>query len=226
MNALILRRQSAANLRSVFFSAEVVVPDEAVKDELNRSLADAQGIASGIRFVTTQAWLDRMNHGSPDVSGRARALEWGIYAVVTDQAFLARPECARLKKYIDDNASAALWPLVSRIAGLFSTYFSYRADWLWNWAGKSLTNNNVERTTREATVLSATPGLCLAKGALAGTLFPYQGRRYQAVVHGRYVFGNSRDVARAHARIRKKHRSALRLHAEGIASSGSAAVVG
>ena len=57
----------------------------------------------------------------------------------------------------------------------------------------------------------ATPGLCLAKGALAGTLFPYQGRRYQAVAHGRYVFGNSRDVARAHARIRKKHRSALRL---------------
>ena len=71
MNGLILRRQSAASLRSVFFSAEVVVPDEAVKDELNRSLADAQGIASGIRFVTTQAWLDRMNHGSPDVSGRA-----------------------------------------------------------------------------------------------------------------------------------------------------------
>ncbi len=157
MNALILRRQSAASLRSVFFSAEVVVPDEAVKDELNRSLADAQGIASGIRFVTTQAWLDRMNHGSPDVSGRARALEWGIYAVVTDQAFLARPECARLKKYIEDNASAALWPLVSRIAGLFSTYFSYRADWLWNWAGKSLTNNNVERTTREATVLRQHP---------------------------------------------------------------------
>ena len=98
MKALILRRQSAAGLRSVFFSIEVVVPDEAVKDELNRSLADAQGIASGIRFVTTQAWLDRMNHGSPDVSGRARALEWGIYAVVTDQAFLARPECSRLKK--------------------------------------------------------------------------------------------------------------------------------
>lgn len=105
------------------FSIEVVVPDEAVKDELNRSLADAQGIASGIRFVTTQAWLDRMNHGSPDVSGRARALEWAIYAVVTDQAFLARPECSRLKKYIEDNASSALWPLISRIAGLFSTYF-------------------------------------------------------------------------------------------------------
>ena len=164
MNALILRRQSAASLRSVFFSAEVVVPDEAVKDELNRSLADAQGIASGIRFVTTQAWLDRMNHGSPDVSGRARALEWGIYAVVTDQAFLARPECARLKKYIEDNASAALWPLVSRIAGLFSTYFSYRADWLWNWAGKSLTNNNVERTTREATHGPASPLLVSESG--------------------------------------------------------------
>ena len=163
MNALILRRQSAASLRSVFFSAEVVVPDEAVKDELNRSLADAQGIASGIRFVTTQAWLDRMNHGSPDVSGRARALEWGIYAVVTDQAFLARPECARLKKYIEDNASAALWLLVSRIASLFSTYFSYRADWLWNWAGKSLTNNNVERTTREATVLMQHPDFAWQK---------------------------------------------------------------
>ena len=104
-----------------------------------------------------------MNHGSPDVSGRARALEWGIYAVVTDQAFLARPECARLKKYIEDNASAALWPLVSRIAGLFSTYFSYRADWLWNWAGKSLTNNNVERTTREATVLRQHPDFAWQK---------------------------------------------------------------
>lgn len=141
----------------------MVVPDEAIKDELNRSLADAQGIASGIRFVTTQAWLDRMNHGSPDVSGRARALEWGIYAVVTDQAFLARPECSRLKKYIEDNASSALWPLVSRIAGLFSTYFSYRADWLWNWAGKSLANNNAERTAREAAVLAQHPDFAWQK---------------------------------------------------------------
>lgn len=163
MKALILRRQSAAGLRSVFFSIEVVVPDEAVKDELNRSLADAQGIASGIRFVTTQAWLDRMNHGSPDVSGRARALEWAIYAVVTDQAFLARPECSRLKKYIEDNASSALWPLISRIAGLFSTYFSYRADWLWNWAGKSLANNNAERTAREAAVLAQHPDFAWQK---------------------------------------------------------------
>ena len=53
--------------------------------------------------------------------------------------------------------------MVSRIAGLFSTYFSYRADWLWNWAGKSLTNNNVERTTREATVLMQHPDFAWQK---------------------------------------------------------------
>ena len=47
---------------------------------------------------------------------------------------------------------------------------------------------------------SAAPGLCLAKGALAGTLFPHQSRRHQAVAHGKYVFGNPREVARAHAR--------------------------
>ena len=152
-----LQRQAKANFWAGFDSIEVVVPDEAVKDDLSRALADSAGIASGIRFTTTQTWLDRMNHGSPDISARARSLEWAIYAVLCDEAFLERAQCVRLKRYLENNSSSALWPLVTRIAALFTTYGTYRADWLWNWAGVSVPSADAVRTAREAKVLSAHP---------------------------------------------------------------------
>ncbi len=152
-----LQRSNAPTPFSAFQTLDVVVPDEAVRDELNRAIADVLGIASGVHFITTQSWLDRMNSGSPDITARARALEWAVYAVLTNDAFLLRPECVRLRNYIGSNTQTALWSLVCRIAALFSTYFSYRADWLWAWAGVELKNADLERTRREQKVLAAHP---------------------------------------------------------------------
>lgn len=150
-------RAGSSTQGAVFALTEVVVPDEAVKDDLNRALADAIGIASGIRFVTTQAWLDRLNHGSLDVRGRARALEWAIYAVVTDPEFLQKSECRRLKDYVEETTQSAIWPLVSRLAALFTIYAAYRADWLWNWAGVEVPSADKARLMREQQVLKSHP---------------------------------------------------------------------
>lgn len=149
--------RSAGGFAQAFALTEIVIADEAVKDDLSRALADALGVASGVRFTTTQAWLDRMNYGSLDVRGRARALEWAIYAVVTDEAFLSKPECGRLRKYVEAMPQSALWPLASRLAALFSTYFSYRADWLWSWAGVKVPSADRTRELRESKVLQAHP---------------------------------------------------------------------
>lgn len=150
-------RESRRAPAGAFALSEAVIPDEAVRDDINRALADDCGIASAVRFVTTQAWLDRMNYASLDVSGRARALEWAVYAVVSDADFLNRPVCARLKHYAEHNPQSSLWPLACRIAAVFSVYFSYRADWLWNWAGIPVLGGDVVRRQREDKVLAAHP---------------------------------------------------------------------
>lgn len=156
-------RAKASGHDLAFAMTDVVVPDEAVKDDLNRALADAQGIASGVRFVTTQAWLDRVNHGSLDVRGRARALEWAIYSVVTDPEFLQKSQCRRLRAYVEKTTQTAVWPLVSRLAALFATYCSYRADWLWNWVGIEVPNADKVRVEREQRVLQAHPDFAWQK---------------------------------------------------------------
>lgn len=162
LKALFLQQLTAERHRrtgraAVFTTLEVVVADEAVKDDITRALAQAQGIAAGVRFVSTRAWLDQLNHGSPDVTGRARALEWAIYALVTDDDFLARPECERLKHYVAKATGSAVWALVTRLAALLSTYAGYRADWLWSWAGVAVPGTDPLRRAREDKVLASHP---------------------------------------------------------------------
>ncbi len=156
-------RRRSASLTSPFDLYETVVADEAVRDDINRSLADAAGIASGVRFVTGQAWLDRMIYGSPDVTGRARSLEWAIYAVLSDKSFLGKPECARLAHYLKAAGPGAIWPLVSRLAALMTTYAAYRADWLWNWAGVTVKSADPGRRIREEKVLASHPDFAWQK---------------------------------------------------------------
>lgn len=144
----------------VFANDTIVIPSEAVKDDVLRAFADEVGIASNLNLIGFSQWFG--DSLGPALLGRgntAEELEWMIWTLLNEKSFLEKKECARLRYYVEKQTSAAISSLARRITHLFVTYVTYRLDWVLEWMDEDFktTRKAVPRLAREKKALQAHP---------------------------------------------------------------------
>lgn len=126
----------AARRGDPFAPDELIVPSAAVRRALTLALADAQGVATHLRFGYLAQWLwqqiGRVVPGVPEASPFDPAtLTWRVHAALGDAAWVgAQP---RLAAYLREADSVMRHALAARIAQLFEQYVTYRPDGLALW---------------------------------------------------------------------------------------------
>ena len=152
------QRSRAVEPAAAFARTEIIAPSEAVRDDLMRSFADRSGIASGLDIKFFSGWFESVTGAMVGNSPAGRELEWIVWALLKDEAFLDRAECARLAHYVHGQSARGLSLLARRICNVFTAYVSYRLDWVLEWMGAgSGRAANTERKSREERVLAAAP---------------------------------------------------------------------
>lgn len=157
------RSAGGEELASVFGATSIVVPGEAVRDDLMRSFARVEGIASGLEMQFLGQWLEPRTGAVVGKSNRGYELEWMVWTLLKEPTFIGRPECARLRHYLHEQSEAAYVQLARRIANLFTIYVSYRVDWVLDWMREDDSEDTVmlhgddERHRRENKVLLQHP---------------------------------------------------------------------
>ena len=154
-----IRGERSASGRSPFDEHHVLVPSAAVADDLKMHFARAFGTACGIEFTYIGQWLAKFTKRSGAAQGSfLDDLDWMILSLLTDQEFLARKGCERLKHYVGEQNPASLCAFSQRLARLFTTYATYRLDWVLEWMGADLNvfeRSGLARRKRERLVLEA-----------------------------------------------------------------------
>ena len=153
------RRREGAH--GPFSRDHILVPSAAVADDLNMHLARTLGVSTGLWLDYVGRWLSRFTNRAGSAQGTfLDDLDWMILALVHDAEFLSRPECARLRHFVEGQTPAALCAFSQRLARLFTTYTSYRLDWVIEWMGNDPAAFHIkdnERRRTEARVLEAHP---------------------------------------------------------------------
>lgn len=182
--ALDLRgRGDADPVAGVFQKIDIVTPSEAVTDDLHRALADRLGISAGFEMIPISKWIGgAFATGLTVRGGAAEQLEWMIRSLLNDGAFLAKPECGRLRDYVRGQTPATVSKLSRRIAGVFLTYASYRLDWVLEWMGQDVgvVAADAARAGRERKVLEAHPDFGWQKAMFAEIASPRWGNDKKA----------------------------------------------
>lgn len=156
-------RAQKEGLAAVFDRTRIITPNAAVKDEITRAFADDTGIASGLEMVYLGHWLDPRTGEVLGKSSSGTELEWLVWQLLENQAFLNRPACRRLKAYTAERSAAERTQLARRIANLFTSYVSYRLDWVLDWMREGALDTDAvlsagsPRRNHEAEVLAQHP---------------------------------------------------------------------
>ncbi|MCF0254258.1 MAG: exodeoxyribonuclease V subunit gamma, partial [Duodenibacillus sp.] len=144
-----------------FKDIQVIVPSDAITDDLQRAIARRKGICAGVEFQHLTKWyLDKGGFwlGS---SFTGQELEWRIWHLLSDNGFLGRPDCARLKGYVEKKTPAERYAFAKVIARALDRYASYRLDWMLAWMGVAPAEMGVniesERYRKEQALLAAHP---------------------------------------------------------------------
>ena len=75
------RSAGGEELASVFGATSIVVPGEAVRDDLMRSFARVEGIASGLEMQFLGQWLEPRTGAVVGKSNRGYELEWMVWTL-------------------------------------------------------------------------------------------------------------------------------------------------
>ncbi|MDR1850145.1 MAG: exodeoxyribonuclease V subunit gamma, partial [Zoogloeaceae bacterium] len=119
---------------------EIIVPNVAIQSDLERAIADQQGVATGIRFSFLARWLwQRIAALLPNVAEESpfapERSQWRIMRLLADETFIRQPT---LRAYLAEADPLMRHELAAKIAALFSAYAIYRPDYLTNWqAGRA-----------------------------------------------------------------------------------------
>ena len=145
----------------VFARDHILVPSAAVADDLNMYFARSLGVATGLWFDFVGRWLERFTQRTGSAQGTFMDdLDWMVLALINDEAFLNRPGCERLKHYVTGQTPVAKCTFAQRLSRLFTTYTTYRLDWVIEWMGNNPEDFCIGDTARrraEQKVLEAHP---------------------------------------------------------------------
>jgi exodeoxyribonuclease V gamma subunit len=122
---------------TVFASARVIVPSQAVARALTLAIADAHGICANVEFEFLARWLWRQIAAVVPGVGQTSPFEpemlsWHIYRAL-GEADLVRAY-PRLQGYLREADELMRYELACRLAALYRDYSTYREDWLEAWA--------------------------------------------------------------------------------------------
>jgi len=117
----------------------VLIPQPAMRRWLQKTLAEAHGIAANLRFLApgefVQEALDANLPGDRDaVPVDAAHLRWRLWRLLADEQRMRQPVFAPLAAVLGarDRALAA-WQLAGELAEAFEKYQAWRRDWLRGW---------------------------------------------------------------------------------------------
>ncbi|GAA5067526.1 exodeoxyribonuclease V subunit gamma [Lysobacter panacisoli] len=114
----------------------VLIPQVAMRRWLQSTLAQRQGVAANLRFLTPGEFvreaLDANVTGASDDLDAA-ALQWRLYAQLSDPAALGGRAFAPLREYLRGGDPLKPWALSGELASIFEKYQAWRRDWLLSW---------------------------------------------------------------------------------------------
>ncbi|MFT3807814.1 exodeoxyribonuclease V subunit gamma [Arenimonas sp.] len=119
----------------------ILIPQPAMRRWLQKTLAEAHGIAANLRFLTPGEFVaetlaantrDARTHGN-DV-GDAAVLRWRLWPLLVDETMMLEPVFAPLRAVLGQGDRAlAAWALAGDLAAAFEKYQAWRRDWLLRW---------------------------------------------------------------------------------------------
>jgi exodeoxyribonuclease V gamma subunit len=124
----------------VFTPRTVIVPGEALADDLTRAAADALGVSAGMEFSFLALWMWRriaavVPQVGTDSPFAPERLQWRIARMLEDSAFAAAHPA--LSRYLENADARMRYELAAEAARLFAAYAAYRPDWLLRWQSAS-----------------------------------------------------------------------------------------
>jgi exodeoxyribonuclease V gamma subunit len=117
----------------------ILIPQPAMRRWLQKTLAEAHGIAANLRFLTPGEFVRQtLDANLPDQGetslGDAGALRWRLWSVLMDPAARHDPVFAPLQAVLADaDPALSAWTLAGELAQAFEKYQAWRRDWLRRW---------------------------------------------------------------------------------------------
>lgn len=131
---------SDAAIDPVFSPLQVIVPSDAVSDDLMRTFAnhpDAKGVCMGLKMQWISSWMRPYGSLWLGKGEIGKTLEWVIWDIL-DKAELDQAVSGRLAHFLKtaENRPAQVYELAIRIVAVFTKYINYRFDWVLEWLGE------------------------------------------------------------------------------------------
>ena len=117
----------------------ILIPQPAMRRWLQKTLAEAHGIAANLQFLTPGEFvrmaLDANLPGAGDAAvGDAAVLRWRLWAQLADPRLTRESVFAPLRAVLDANdRTLTAWALAGELAAAFEKYQAWRRDWLRRW---------------------------------------------------------------------------------------------
>ncbi|MDI9238123.1 exodeoxyribonuclease V subunit gamma [Lysobacter sp. LF1] len=140
--------------RALLVPDVVLIPQVAMRRWLQSTLAQRHGVAANLRFLTPGEFVrDVLDANVPGASEDldAAALQWRLYAQLSDRAALSGRAFAPLREYLGGDDALKPWALSGELASIFEKYQAWRRDWLLEWeAGREPQDPQAELWRRVA----------------------------------------------------------------------------
>ncbi len=132
-----LQRSAQAPDTDPLAALTVVVPNQAVLDDLRRAWADQHGVAAGLDtpflgqwlWPLAMRWVPNATQGAPVAAQR---LVWPIWHALCDTPWVAQQP--RLGRWLASRDASGVFELAQHLAELFERYANHRHEWLTHWA--------------------------------------------------------------------------------------------
>src|SRR5690606_11255171 len=115
------------------------IPQVAMRRWLQATLAAEHGVVANIAFLTPGEFVGKAlaaNLPADAAEGAeldATALQWHLYAALTDADLLARPALAAIAAHVGGDDPLRAWSLARELGAVFEKYQAWRRDWLLRW---------------------------------------------------------------------------------------------
>ena len=121
----------------------ILIPQPAMRRWLQKTLAEAHGIAANLQFLTPGEFVQtalaaNLPNSSDAAVGEATVLRWRLWSQLADPRVAQEPVFAPVQALLaapttSTQRSLAAWALAGELAAAFEKYQAWRRDWLRRW---------------------------------------------------------------------------------------------